>query len=119
MSQAARCRFSLALDDFGTAHASIATILDAPISVLKIDRIFVPEIDRDSWLQCITLPIIAMAQQLGLEPLAERVEGAEEIAFLERLGCHKFQGFHIAAPMPAPQVCTWLSLRHAPEACTG
>ena len=96
--------FSLALDDFGTGYASISILLDAPISLLKINRSFVSGVDRNLKLQRITGAMLSMARQIGLEVLAEGVETEWELEFLRQNGCRSFQGFYFSRPMPRQQV---------------
>lgn len=112
---AERCRslrdagFGLALDDFGTGHASIATLIDAPITMLKIDRSFVRGLDRNAKLQRITKSILAMAGQLGLEVLAEGVETQAELASLEEAGCDCVQGFYFSQARSERDIIEWIT----------
>ncbi len=101
--------FGLALDDFGTGRASISTLIDAPISMLKIDRSFVSGIDRSERLRQITGAIIRMAYHIRLAVLAEGVENAAELQVLSGLGCRYVQGFHFAKPMDAAALAEWLA----------
>ncbi len=103
-----RAGFSLALDDFGTGHAAISTLIDVPVSLLKVDRSFVTGLDRNPKLRRITASILAMAAQIGLDVLAEGVESEEEIAFLQANGCHLFQGFHFSRPLDPQAMTQWL-----------
>lgn len=100
--------FGLALDDFGTGHAALATLIDHPISALKIDRSFITGIDKNAKLQRITKTILAMAQQLQLKVIAEGVETAEELDVLNRFGCQFVQGYYFSAPMNAHQSGKWI-----------
>lgn len=100
--------FSLALDDFGTGYASISTLIDAPISTLKIDRSFVTGLDQNNRKRRITLAMLAMAGQIGLNVLAEGVETRAELDVLVGGGCRAFQGFYFGAPMCAADFQLWL-----------
>lgn len=106
------CRVDL--DDFGTGHASISSLRRFDIHRLKIDRSFVRRIDADLDQQHMVAAILTMADQLGLETLAEGVETPAEHARLAELGCGHAQGFAIARPMPADQVPAWV-LAHRTE----
>ncbi|TMV82853.1 EAL domain-containing protein, partial [Thioclava sp. BHET1] len=97
------------LDDFGTGHASIATIRRFAIRRIKIDRSFVTRVDSDQNQQRMLSAILSMAERLGLETLAEGVETPEEQETLARLCCRHLQGFGIARPMPFEAAQSWLS----------
>ena len=100
------------LDDFGTGHASMATLRRFKVHRLKIDRSFVSRIDRDQEQRRMFAAVLSLAEQLGLETLAEGVETAGEHALLSQLGCDHVQGFGIGRPMPAGQVAAWVQ-KHA------
>ena len=101
--------FTLALDDFGTGHASIATLIDMPISVLKIDRSFVTGLDQKPKLQRITKSILAMSAEIGMEVIAEGVETQEELDLIAGLGCRYVQGYLISRPLDAAGCESWLA----------
>lgn len=104
--------FRLALDDFGTGHASIATLIDMPISVLKIDRSFVTGLDQKPKLQRITKSILAMSAEIGMKVIAEGVERQEELDLIAQLGCRYVQGYLVSRPLDADSCLNWL-LDHA------
>jgi len=97
------------LDDFGTGHASIASIRRFSVNRIKIDRSFVMKADRDSEQQRMIGAILTMAERLGVETLAEGVETAGEHALLAQLGCTHVQGFGIAKPMPFESTMDWIA----------
>ncbi|QBF30153.1 bifunctional diguanylate cyclase/phosphodiesterase [Thalassococcus sp. S3] len=97
------------LDDYGTGHASIASIRRFPVSRIKIDRSFVMKADRDPEQQRLVGALLTMAERLGLETLAEGVETVGEHALLAQLGCDHVQGFGIARPMPFDQTLDWIT----------
>ena len=96
------------LDDFGTGHASITSIRRFAVRRLKIDRSFVVRVNEDREQQKMVSAILSMAEQLGLETLAEGVETAGEHAMLAQLGCAHVQGFGIARPMPFEETLEWI-----------
>jgi diguanylate cyclase (GGDEF)-like protein/PAS domain S-box-containing protein len=89
------------IDDFGTGYSSLAYLKRLPIDVLKIDRMFVRDIETDAGDAQIVRAIILMARSLGKKVIAEGVENAAQMAYLRGLQCGEFQGYHIAAPMCA------------------
>lgn len=108
--------FTLALDDFGTGHAAISTLIEAPISMLKIDRSFVTGLDCNPKLRLITGSMLAMARELGLEVLAEGVETQGELDLLQGNGCHLFQGYFFSRPLDAAAVPHWIEAWDRPAA---
>lgn len=103
------CRIDL--DDFGTGHASIASIRRFSVSRIKIDRSFVMKADRDPEQQRMISAILTMAERLDVETLAEGVETVGEHVLLAQLGCNHVQGFGIARPMPFEKTLDWID-RH-------
>lgn len=99
------------LDDFGTGHASISSIRRFSVSRIKIDRSFVMKVDEDPEQQRMIAAILMMAERLGLETLAEGVEGLGEHAVLSQLGCGHVQGYGLARPMPFEDTVGWID-RH-------
>lgn len=100
------CRIDL--DDFGTGHASLASVRRFSVSRLKIDKSFIAKADRDKQQQRLIVAILAMAEQLNLETLAEGVETPGEHAILAQLGCGHVQGFGIGRPMPFEATLDWI-----------
>lgn len=105
------CRIDL--DDFGTGHASIASIRRFSVSRIKIDRSFVMKADRDPDQQRMISAILTMAERLGVETLAEGVESVGEHVLLAQLGCDHVQGYGIARPMPVEQTFDWIAQHNA------
>ncbi|WP_245729531.1 putative bifunctional diguanylate cyclase/phosphodiesterase [Salinihabitans flavidus] len=101
------------LDDFGTGHASISSIRRYAVSRLKIDRSFIMNVDQDPEQQQMIAAIVTMAEQLGLETLAEGVETRGEHTMLAQLGCAHVQGFSIARPMPFEKTIDWVTRHNA------
>ncbi|MCC5987532.1 MAG: GGDEF domain-containing protein [Pararhodobacter sp.] len=101
------------LDDFGTGHASIASIRRFAVGRLKIDRSFITNLHRDQERQRMAGAILSMADGLGLDTIAEGVENAEEMALVTAMGCTHLQGFGIARPMPESALAPWLAERAA------
>jgi diguanylate cyclase (GGDEF)-like protein/PAS domain S-box-containing protein len=92
-------RFSL--DDFGTGYSSLAYLKRMPINQLKIDQGFVRDIMVDPNDATITVTIIELARSLGIEVIAEGVETEDQLNFLTRNKCARFQGYFFSRPLPA------------------
>ena len=101
----------VAMDDFGTGYSSLAYLRRLPIDVLKIDRSFITNADRDESDAEIVKMIIALAQTLKLEVVAEGVETESQAAFLERCGCPVAQGYLYSRPQAAADFEKWLWAR--------
>lgn len=104
--------FSFSIDDFGTGYSSLIYLKELPIDELKIDRYFVDEIKSADEEVSIVNMIIEMAKALGIRTVAEGIETEEQLTYLMNKGCHFFQGFHLARPMP---VADWLNLLTEPK----
>lgn len=91
----------VAMDDFGTGYSSLAYLQKMPIHLLKIDRSFIRELDRNPEDRTIVKTIIAMAHSLGIEVIAEGVERVEQMEMLKTFGCDMAQGFLFSRPVPA------------------
>ena len=91
----------LALDDFGTGYSSLSRLKHMPVDVMKIDREFVRNVDRDVRLAGMVRAMIQVAQSLDMVPHAEGIETEGEYIFLRANGCRLAQGFWFAHPMPA------------------
>ena len=93
--------FRLALDDFGTGYSSLAYLQKLPIDVLKIDQAFIRGLGKNDSDGEIVRLILALAQALHLDTVAEGVESAAHVDELLRMGCVTAQGYFFSAPVPA------------------
>ncbi len=94
----------IALDDFGTGHSSLAYLREFPVSRLKIDRSFIALItERDSDAMLVRA-VLALAKTMQLQVVAEGVEHAEQLAFLQAHGCDTYQGWLFSKAIPAAEM---------------
>jgi diguanylate cyclase (GGDEF)-like protein/PAS domain S-box-containing protein len=91
----------LAIDDFGTGYSSLSYLKRFPVDSVKVDRAFVDGLGIDPHDTALVAAIVAMADALGLEVVAEGVETEDQLANLRKLNCQRAQGFYLARPMPA------------------
>ena len=107
----------IAVDDFGTGHSSLAYLQRLPLHVLKVDRSFVrPLADVGGGDAAVLVrAVLGLAEDLGLETVAEGVETADQARALVSLGCRRAQGFLWHRPLP-PAAVDAVVLEHAVQA---
>ena len=98
MDRLRRLGVLFALDDFGVGYSSLSYLKRLPIDQLKIDRSFIADIGSDRNDEIICQTIVAMGQNLGLQTVAEGVETAAQLAFLQGLRCNRYQGYLFLRP---------------------
>jgi diguanylate cyclase (GGDEF)-like protein/PAS domain S-box-containing protein len=91
---------TLALDDFGRGWSSLAYLARLPVSILKMDREFVGDIERDPRTRALVGSVTELGRTLGMDVVAEGVETAGQATVLQELGCDFLQGFLISRPVP-------------------
>ncbi len=91
----------LSLDDFGTGYSSLSYLKRFPVQILKIDRAFVQDLGRNPSDASLVDAIIAMAQSLRMEIVAEGVETAAEFDYLAQRGVDLVQGYYFSRPVDA------------------
>ena len=100
-----RLGFTITVDNFGTGFSSLNVLHKLPIDTIKIDQSFLQNIHSESNTSdvCIVNAIIAMAERLNLNIVAEGVETPQQRQYLQRLGCQNMQGWLFQKPVPAKE----------------
>lgn len=101
MEELKKLGVKLSIDDFGTGYSSLSNLHRLPLSSLKIDRSFVKQMQENIESDEIIKTIIALAQSLNLEIIAEGVETSDQLSQLQQLACQLGQGYYFAKPLEA------------------
>lgn len=96
------------IDDFGTGHASIVSLLELAPKRLKIDRKLIAPIETSRSQRRLVSAIVEIGQSQGIEIVAEGVETLVQADILKRLGCQTLQGYAFARPMPGDALIAFL-----------
>jgi diguanylate cyclase (GGDEF)-like protein len=106
----------VSIDDYGTGYSSLARLRDLPVNELKLDRSFLTGIDRDPRAGAIVRSTVELAHSLGLTLVAEGIESEADETILRGLACDQGQGYHLARPMPAGELVSWIAERDTTRA---
>jgi EAL domain-containing protein (putative c-di-GMP-specific phosphodiesterase class I) len=106
----------LSIDDFGTGHSSLLSLMRLPFSELKIDQSFVRDCLVDPEAPKIIRGIVSVARDLGLKLVAEGIETEPVARLMEELGCLVGQGYLFSPPLPAAALFERLCASSSDEA---
>jgi diguanylate cyclase (GGDEF)-like protein/PAS domain S-box-containing protein len=101
MKKLRKLGYRFAIDDFGTGYSSLEYLKRFPVSVVKIDRAFIKQVNRDPDDAAIVRAAIAMAHGMNMKVVAEGVENEKQMFFLRDLNCDMVQGYLLGYPLPA------------------
>ncbi|MGL6028619.1 MAG: EAL domain-containing protein [Legionella sp.] len=104
--------YSLAVDDFGTGHASISYLQHFPFNYLKIDKLFIQAIGTKAITESLNATIIHMAKDLKLHIIAEGVETAEQVEYLKKNEVYILQGWYFSKALSIEQLVDLLQGEH-------
>jgi diguanylate cyclase (GGDEF)-like protein/PAS domain S-box-containing protein len=88
----------LSIDDFGTGYSSLSRLRRIPVDTLKIDRVFISQIDSDPESMELVRVIVTLAHNLGLKVVAEGAETEQHVMLLKQLDCESAQGYFYSRP---------------------
>ena len=100
----------LSLDDFGTGYSSLTYLKRFVVHRIKIDQSFVRSLPENTTDQAIVDAIVRMGHALSMEVVAEGVEHASQLKWLQSIGCDQYQGFLFSRPVPAGEFGRMLGL---------
>jgi diguanylate cyclase (GGDEF)-like protein len=92
---------TLCMDDFGRGFSSFSYLRELPLDALKVDQSFISNLDSENSSQAIVRAILALADGLGMETVAEGVETEAQLEFLKNHECNIFQGYLFSRPVSA------------------
>jgi diguanylate cyclase (GGDEF)-like protein/PAS domain S-box-containing protein len=99
----------LALDDFGTGFSSLSYLKSLPLDIIKIDRLFISGIGVEKTDEAIVDATLVLAKRLNMHCIAEGVETAEQLAYLNERQCHFIQGYLYSKPVDAKTITIYLT----------
>ncbi|MEZ9593851.1 EAL domain-containing protein [Shewanella sp. 10N.261.52.F9] len=100
LMQLSKAGFCISMDDFGTGYSSLSYLRTYPFKILKIDRSFINDMNKDDKSNELIIATIEMAHALGIQVIAEGVETQEQLDELSFMMCDYAQGFLISKPAP-------------------
>ncbi|MGM0844703.1 MAG: putative bifunctional diguanylate cyclase/phosphodiesterase [Bacillota bacterium] len=106
---------SISIDDFGTGYSSLSYLKDFSIHSIKIDRSFIKSVNESGKDDAIVKAIMSIAENLGIEVVAEGVELPQQEHFLLREQCSYAQGYHYSKPLNSSDLLKYLqgnNIRH-------
>jgi FOG: EAL domain len=103
----------LAIDDFGTGYSSLSYLRRFPVDILKVDKSFIDGVSEEGESSALTAAVIELAGILGLKPVAEGIERADQLERLLELKCDLGQGYFFAKPLTSDDLKSMLDERHS------
>jgi EAL domain-containing protein (putative c-di-GMP-specific phosphodiesterase class I) len=91
----------LILNSYGSGSSGLCQMLNLPVDILKLERLYIWQMDNDPQSEPVIEGLIHIADKLGKRVIAEGVETAHQIQLLDQFGCDLRQGFYYAPTIPA------------------
>lgn len=99
----------LSVDDFGTGYSGLDFLRRFPYDVLKLDQVFIANLQDGGFTQPILSSIIALAREFNMELVAEGVERKDQLEAVKELGIDRVQGYYFCRPVCAEKAIKWLA----------
>ena len=96
--------FPVWMDDFGSGYSSLDVLQSIQFNLLKFDMSFMRKLDEGESGKIILTELMKMATALGVDTISEGVETAEQVRFLQEIGCSKLQGYYYSKPVSYQEV---------------
>jgi diguanylate cyclase (GGDEF)-like protein/PAS domain S-box-containing protein len=109
LDELCRTGMKVAVDDFGTGYSSLAQLVRLNVDTLKIDRMFVMEVDKSDEMRAIVAAISRMAKSLGIRLVAEGIENEDQLNEVLSLGVQSGQGYLFSRPVPEVELLELLN----------
>ena len=103
---------TLALDNFGTAQSSLASLHRLPVDLVKIDRSIVSDAVDSAHTRVLIDATVRVAASLDMRTAAEGIETEAQLAVVRQLGCDSGQGFFFSEAVSPPNLVQWLTLEN-------
>ncbi len=100
----------VAVDDFGTGYSNLMCIYNWPISKVKIDKMFISNIESDHKSKTLCKSIIDTSKELKIITIAEGVESKEQLELLSEMGCDMIQGYYISKELSKDNLISFLTI---------
>jgi len=97
-----------AIDDFGVGYSSLKSLSDFAIDDIKIDKSLIMHLFDNESTAIVVNKTIELSRAMGLNVLAEGIESEDCFDYLREKGCHLFQGYHFARPLPVNDALLWI-----------
>ena len=91
--------FAVSMDDFGSGYSSLNLLRVMPIDTLKIDKVFIEDIETSEKSLTIIQEIIAMAKRINIKTICEGIETEGQRDILKKAGCDMAQGYFYSRPL--------------------
>jgi diguanylate cyclase (GGDEF)-like protein len=99
----------ISMDDFGTGYSSLSYLHSFPFDKIKIDRLFVSDLDANADCAAIVRAVAGLGKTLGMKTTAEGVETREQLDWLRSEGCTEVQGYLFSRPQRARNLAILIS----------
>ena len=92
--------FPILMDDFGSGYSSLNMLRSLPVDILKVDMVFVRDLDKDETTRILMRDIVQMDRDMGMHTVIEGVEPQSQLDLLRSIGCQDIQGYYFSKPLP-------------------